>query len=63
MDDLLLFTLMKKSHIEKSEDLFKVLLKNRLKISPKVCQCFRKELQYIGNTIFIMDRRVCIKPL
>ena len=24
---------------------------------------FRKELQYIGNTIFIEDRRVCVKPL
>ena len=22
-----------------------------------------KELQYIGNTIFIEDRRVCVKPL
>ena len=27
------------------------------------CQLFRTELQYIGNTIFIKDRRVCIKPL
>ena len=24
---------------------------------------FRTELQYMGNTIFIKDRRVCIKPL
>ena len=23
----------------------------------------RKELQYMGNTIFIKDRRVCVKPL
>ena len=63
MDDLLLFTLSKKSQIAKLEDLLKALLKNRLKISPKKCQLFRTELQYMGNTIFIKDRRVCVKPL
>ena len=42
---------------------FSALLKNGLKISPKKCQLFRTELQYMGNTIFIKDRRVCIKPL
>ena len=36
---------------------------NGLKISPKKCQLFRTELQYIGNTIFIKEKRVCIKPL
>ena len=41
----------------------KVLRKNGLKISPKKCQLFRMELQYMGNTIFIKDRRVCVKPL
>ena len=60
MDDLLLFTPLKKSHIAKLEDLLKVLLKNELKISLKKCQLFRTELQYMGNTIFIKDRRVCI---
>ena len=45
------------------EDLLKALLKNRLKLFPKKCQLFRKELQYIGNTIFIKDRRVCCKPV
>ena len=63
MDDLLLFTLTKKLHMSKLEDLLKVLLKNRLKISFKKCQIFRQELQYMGNTIFIKDRRVCVKPL
>ena len=53
---------MKKSHIAKLEDLLKALLKNRLKISPKKCQLFRTKLQYMGNTIFIWDRRVCVKP-
>ena len=35
MDDLLLFTPTKKSHMVKLEDLLKALLKNGLKISPK----------------------------
>ena len=34
-----------------------------MKISPKKCQLFRTELQYMGNTIFIKERRVCVKPL
>ena len=53
----------KKSHIAKLEDMLKALLKNGLKISPMKCQLFRKELQYIGNTLFVKDSRVCIKPL
>ena len=53
MYDLLLFMPTKKSHVVKLEDLLKVLLKNGFKISPKKCQLFRKELQYMGNTIFL----------
>ena len=63
MDNLLLFTPSKSSHITKLEDLLKALLKNGLKISPKKCQLFRTNLQYMGNKIFIKDRRVCVKPL
>ena len=63
MDDLLLFTPSKKAHIDKLEDLLKALRKNGLKISPKKCQLFRTRLQYMGNTIFIKERRVCVKPL
>ena len=44
-------------------DLLKALLKNGLKISPKKCQLFKTELQYMGNIIFIKDRKVCVKPL
>ena len=63
MDDLLLFTPSKIVHIAKLEDHLKALRKNGLKISPKKCQLFRTELQYMGNTIFIKDKRVCMKPL
>ena len=63
MDDLLLFTLSKKVHMGKLVDLLKAFRKNDLKICPKKCQLFRTELQYMANTMFIKERRVCIKPL
>ena len=63
MDDLLLFTPSKAVHMAKLEDLLKALLKSGLKISPRKCQLFKTELQYMGNIIFIKDRKVCIKPL
>ena len=63
MDDLLLFIPTKKSHFAKLEDLLKALCKNGLKISPKKCQLFKTVLQYMGNTIFIKERGVCVKPL
>ena len=59
MDDLLLFMPSKQSHMRKLEDLLKALLKNGLKISPKKCQLFRKELQYMGNTI-LYKRKECV---
>ena len=63
MDDLLLCTPIKKSHMAKLEDLLKALLENGPKISPKKCQLFRKELKYMGNKIFIKDKRICVKPM
>ena len=49
--------------MRKLEDLLKALLNNGLKISPRKCQLFRKELQYIGNIFFIQEKRVCVKPI
>ena len=63
MDDLLLFTPSKETHMNKLEDLLKALLKNGLKISPKKCQLFKTTLQYMGNKIFIENKKVCVKPL
>ena len=51
MDDLLLFTPSKRSHMDKMEDLLKALLKNRLKIFPKKYHLFKTNLQYMGNEI------------
>ena len=63
MDDLILFTPSEESHINKLEDLLKALLKNRLKISPRKYQLFKTSLQYMGNEIFIENKKVCVKPL
>ena len=49
--------------MNKLEDLVKALLKNGLKISPKKCQLFKTSLQYMGNEIFIQNRKVCVQPL
>ena len=63
LDDLLLFTPLKRVQMVKLENLLKALLENRLKISPKKCQLFKTELQYMENIIFKIDRKVCVKPL
>ena len=63
MDDLILFTPSKESHINKLEDILSALLKNGLKISPKKCQLFKTSLQYMGNETFIENKKVCLKPL
>ena len=63
MDDLLLITPSKRSHMDKLEDLFKVLLKNGLNFSPRKCQLLRTNSQYMGNEIFIQNKKVCMKAL
>ena len=55
IDDLLLFTPSKRSRMNKLEDLLNALLKNGLKISPKKCQLFKTNLQYMDNEIFIQN--------
>ena len=62
-DDLLLFTPTKTSHFVKLEDYLKALGKNGLKNFPKKWQLFKTELQYMGKTIFIKGKRMCVKPL
>ena len=53
MDDLLLFTPSKETHMNKLEDLLKALLKNGLKISPKKCQLFKTSLQLLCKAVHI----------
>ena len=61
IDDLILLTPSKQSHMNKLEDILSALLKNGLKISPKKCQLFKTSLQYMGNEIFIESKKVCVK--
>ena len=63
MDDLLLFTPSKNSHVTKLKDFLKAILRHGLKISPKKCQLFRTNLHNMGNEIFLQNKRVCIQPL
>ena len=63
VNDLFLLTIMKSSHFDKLEDLLKALHKSSLKISPKKYQLFKTDLEYMGNTIFVRDKRVCVRPL
>ena len=62
MDGILLFTPSKESPMSELEDLLKVLLKNGFKISPKKCQLFKTSLHYMGNEIFIQNKKVCVQP-
>ena len=45
----------KEEHMDDLMDLFKVLRKNRLKISPHKCQFFKKKIVYIGLEFQIRD--------
>ena len=63
IDHLLLFMTNKQTHFEKLINLLWALCKNGPNISPKKCQLFRTELQYMANTVFMKERRVCVKPL
>ena len=62
MDDLLLFTPSKDSHMNKLEDSLKAFLKNGLKISPKKCQLFKTSLQYMGNKYLYQTEKCLCNP-
>ena len=59
MDDVLVHSKLK-DHSKQIEDLFVVILKHGLKISPRKCQFFMKTLDYMGHTIEVVDRQTCI---
>ena len=44
---------MKSSHFDKLEDFLKALHQNGLKLSPKKCQLFKTDLQYMGNAFLL----------
>ena len=50
---------MKEEHMDDFMDLFKVLQKYGLKISPKKCQFFKKKIVYIRLEFQVKDSKVC----
>ena len=50
-------------HKDDLMDLFKVLHKYRLKISPHKCQFFNKKIVYMGLEFQVKDSKVCYTPL
>ena len=50
-------------HMDNLLDLFKVLQKYSLKISPHKCQFFKKKIVYMGLEFQVEDDKVCYTPL
>ena len=50
-------------HVDDLMDLFKVLRKYGLKISPHKCQFFKKKIVYMGLEFQIQGDEVCFTPL
>ena len=62
MDDTLIFTPIS-NHTECLQDLFRVLHKFGLKISPHKCQFYRDNLIYMGLKFIIKDNKACYTPM
>ena len=50
-------------HVDELMDLFKVLQKYGLKISPHKCQFFKKKIVYMGLEFQVEDDKICYTPL
>ena len=62
MDDIMIHS-KQNDHMSLVVKLFKALIRNGLKISPKKCQLFKKTLVYMGHTMIIEDGLPKLKPL
>ena len=62
MDDTFIHST-KEEHMDDLMDLFKVLRKYGLKISPHKCQFFKKKIVYLGLEFQVKDSKVCYTPL
>ena len=50
-------------HMDDLMDLFKVLRKYGLKLSPHKCQFFKKKIVYMGLEFHIQGDKICYTPL
>ena len=62
LDDTFIHSTMDK-HVVDLMDLFKVLHKYGLKISPDKCQFFKEKIVYMGLEFQVKDSKVCYTPL
>ena len=62
MDDTFIHST-KEKHMDDLMDLFKVLHKYGLKISPHKCQFFKNKIVYMGLEFQVKDSKVCYTPL
>ena len=62
MDDTFIHST-KEEHMDDLMDLFKVLHKYGLKISPYKCQFFKKKIIYMGLEFQVKDSKVCYTPM
>ena len=62
MDDMFIHSTAKE-HMDDLIDLFKVLRKYGLKLSPHKCQFFKKKIVYMGLEFQIQEDKVCYIPL
>ena len=62
MDDILTHS-RRVDHIGHLIDLFKAIMRNGLKISPRKCKLFKKELVFMGITILVEEGMPKMRPL
>ena len=62
MDDTFIHST-KEENMDDLMDLFKVLCKYGLKISPHKCQFFKKKIVYMGLEFQVKNSKVCYNPL
>ena len=62
MDDMFIHSTAEE-HMDDPMDLFKVLRKYGLKLSPHKCQFFKKKIVYMGLEFQIQEYKVCYTPL
>ena len=62
MDDIMIHSKLS-DHMALVVKLFKALIRNGLKISPKKCQLFKTNLVYMGHTMLIEEGLPKLKPL
>ena len=62
MDDIFIHSTAEE-HMDHLLDLFKVLRKYSLKISPHKCQFLKKKIIYMGLEFQVEDDKVCHTPL